>query len=126
MAGAERGAVHLAPAQLHVHRRAGLVVGRDRAAADRLVDEGRRIEPEHLLVRRQAGQRVHAEIGRVRRAGDLDRVARLLAPILMLPLRVVTLAVPPVSVPAGLQLGHRRDLAAPVPNVIVSVGFDPT
>ena len=112
MAGAERGAVHLAPAQLHVHRRTGLVVAGDRAAADRLVDEGRGVEPQHLLVRRKCGQRVHAEIAGVALPVTWIVSVRLLAPILILPLAVFTLAVPPVSVrELGLQFGQRRNFA---------------
>src|SRR5207253_2700943 len=58
MAGAERGGVHFAPAQLQVHRRARLVIGRDRTTANRLIDEGGRIEPEDLLVGGKSGQGV--------------------------------------------------------------------
>src|ERR1041385_711355 len=52
------------------------IVSVDRAAADRLVDEGGGVHAEYLLVRRQAGQRMQAEVRRRRGAGDLDRIGQ--------------------------------------------------
>ena len=112
MAGAERGGVHFAPAQLQVHRRARLVIGRNGTTANRLVDEGGRIEPEHLLVRGKSGQRVETEVRRSRRAGDLDGVSESVGADLDVAVRVVHGRVTAGErIQLRLQLGHCGDFA---------------
>ena len=66
--------IDLGPAQLDVHRRSGDVEGRDRAAADRLIEEHRQVLRADRPVGGQRVEDVHAELDGGGRRRDRDVV----------------------------------------------------
>ena len=121
-------AVDLGPAQLDVHRRAGGVVGGDRAAADRFADERGQIAGDHGAVRRQGCQRADAEHLRRSRAPPMAIVSVWLAAVtVMLPFVVSTLAVPPVRPLSALESSASVETwPTPVPKVTTRGVLAPT